>query len=225
VKLRGVLLDLDGTLLDQDGAVAAALRAWLPQLGVQPTAATLEAWETIQERHLVAWRERTISFAEQRRRRLRDFLPAVGVPYVDAELDVVFDGYRVAYEKAWRAYDDVPAGLALIAAAGLRTAVLTNGTTGQQNDKIARVGLAGRLGPVYTVEELGVAKPHAGAFLGACERWGLAPAEVLSVGDRHDLDVLAARAAGLRAVHLDRSGAGPRTERHRITSLRELRFA
>lgn len=220
--LRGVLLDLDGTLVDQEGAVAAALRSWLPALGVAPTAEVLELWRVVQERHLVAWRERTITFPEQRRRRLRDFLPAVGVSYVDEDLDTVFDGYLRAYESSWRAYDDVADALALIAAAGLATAVLTNGTIEQQNDKLARVGLAGRVGPVYTVEDLGVAKPHAGAFLGACERWGLPPGAVLSVGDRHDLDVLPARAAGLQAVHLDRLDAGPMDEPHRIRSLRDL---
>jgi putative hydrolase of the HAD superfamily len=45
---------------------------------------------------------------------------------------------------------------------------------------------------------------------------------VLSVGDRHDLDVLPARAAGLQAVHLDRLDAGPTDEPHRIKSLRDL---
>ena len=222
MKLRGVLFDLDGTLVDQEGAVDVALRSWLPELGVEPTAAVLERWRACQERHLVAWRDREISFTEQRRRRLRDFLPAVGVSYVDEELDDVFAGYLRAYELAWRRYDDVEEALTLIAGAGLAVAVLTNGTSEQQNDKLSRVGLAGRVGPVYTVDDLGVAKPHAGAFLGACERWGLPPGSVLSIGDRHDLDVLAARAAGLRAVHLDRLDAGPADERERITTLREV---
>ena len=221
MSLQGVLFDLDGTLIDNDSAVTAALYAWLPTLGVTPTAGIVELWLTVQERHMVAWRNGTISFAEQRRRRVREFLPAVGVPDVD---DSAFAGYLTAYQDAWVVYDDTTDCLARVAAAGLRVAVLTNGTTGQQNDKIARVGLAGRVGPVFTVEDLGIAKPHAGAFLGACERWGLPPGDVLSVGDRHDLDVLAARAAGLRAVHLDRTGTGPLDEPHRITSLRELTF-
>ncbi|WP_412751945.1 hypothetical protein [Krasilnikovia sp. M28-CT-15] len=37
VLLRGVLLDLDGTLLDHEGAVDEALHAWLPTLGVRPS--------------------------------------------------------------------------------------------------------------------------------------------------------------------------------------------
>jgi putative hydrolase of the HAD superfamily len=224
MQLRGVLLDLDGTLVDQEGAVAEALREWLPTLGVTPAAEVLAFWNEVQERHLVAWREGRIGFAEQRRRRLRDFLPAVGVGYADtdAALDALFDGYLRSYERSWRAYDDVGPALAAIAAAGLASAVLTNGTIEQQNDKLARVGLAGRVGPVYTVEDLGAAKPDPEAFRGACARWGLPPGAVLSVGDRHDLDVVAAWAAGLRAVHLDRYDRGPADEPHRIRSLADL---
>jgi putative hydrolase of the HAD superfamily len=220
VELRGVLLDLDGTLIDQDGATRDALRAWLPALGVPVTAEVVAAWGEVQERHLTAWRERRIDFRQQRRNRVRDFLPLVGVACPDepGALDEIFGGYLRHYEASWRAFDDVEDMLAALAGAGLATAVLTNGTTAQQNQKLDRVGLAGRVGAVYTVEDLGVAKPHAGAFLGACERWGLVPGTVLSVGDRYDLDVLAARAAGLRAVHLDRRGAGPEA----IASLRDL---
>ncbi len=221
VKPRGVLFDLDGTLVDHDGAVDAALRGWLPTLGVTPSPPVLARWHQVQERHLVAWRERRITFAEQRRRRLRDFLPEVGVD-AGGDLDEVFAGYLGWYERSWRPYDDVAPALAAVAAAGLVTAVLTNGITAQQNDKLARTGLAGCVGPVWTVEDLGVAKPDPAAFRLACARWGLPPAAVVIVGDRHDLDVLPAREAGLRAVLLDRNGTGPGDEPCRISSLREL---
>ncbi|RKR92159.1 putative hydrolase of the HAD superfamily [Micromonospora pisi] len=224
MNLRGVLLDLDGTLVDHEAAVTEALRAWLPTLGVAATDEVIAAWSTAQERHLVAWRERRISFQEQRRRRLRDFLPTIGVPFADDEeqLDRVFGGYLHWYERSWRAFEDAAETLETLARMGLRTAVLTNGTVEQQHAKLARVGLLERVGPVYTAEELGVAKPATGAFLAACQRWGLPAGAVVHVGDRHDLDVVAARAAGLHAVHLDRHNEGSADERLRITSLREL---
>jgi putative hydrolase of the HAD superfamily len=218
VQLRGVLFDLDDTLIDHRGAVAGALRAWMPDL----PAGGLALWNAAQERHLVAWRERRITFAEQRRRRLRDFLPAVGIPFDDADLDEIFEGYLREYEAAWAVFPDVAETLAAVADGGLVTAVLTNGTTEQQHHKLEKVGLAGRVGPVFTVEDLGVAKPDPAAFRLACARWGLDPATVLSVGDRHDLDVVPARLAGLRAVHLDRHDEGPHDEPDRITTLRDL---
>ena len=223
MRLRGILLDLDGTLIDHEGAVRAALRGWLPALGVPATEEVIALWFAALERHLAAWRAREISFAEQRRRRLRDFLPQVGVAFVDDDehLDAVFDTYLPCYERGWQVYDDVADGLALIAAAGLPTAVLTNGDPAQQAAKLASAGLTELVGPVFTPAMLGAAKPDAGAFLGACERLGLPPEAVANIGDRHDLDVLGARAAGLRAIFLDRLGTGPEDDM-RIASLRDL---
>lgn len=223
MRLSGVLLDLDDTLLDHRGAVRRALQSWLPELGVTPRPEHLTLWNHIQEPHLKAWRERRIDFNEQRRRRLRDFLPAIQVPYAESELDDIFGGYLRAYEDSYHAFPDVPGMLSMIAAAGLETAVLTNGSRQQQNRKLARVGLTGRVGPVYTPDDLGVAKPDPAAFRLACERWGVPPDEVLSVGDNHEFDVLGARAAGLHAIHLDRRDEGPFTEAHRISSLTALR--
>jgi putative hydrolase of the HAD superfamily len=222
VQLRGVLLDLDDTLLDQTGAVRRALFTWLPTLGVTPTPELHRLWVDLQEHHLVAWRERRVTFSEHRRRRLRDFLPVINFPYAEATLDHVFEGYLAAYQEAYTLFDDVPALLTFLESEGLAPAVLTNGIVEQQNDKIDRVGLTGRLGPVFTAEGLGVAKPDPDAFRLVCAQWGLEPSAVLSVGDRHELDVLPARAAGLHAVHLDRWDAGPHDEPSRIVSLAGL---
>ncbi|AGL19898.1 HAD-superfamily hydrolase [Actinoplanes sp. N902-109] len=214
-----MLLDLDGTLVDHEAAAESGLRAWLPTIGQPVTPETLARWHDLEEIHLAAWRAGTISFLEQRRRRLRDFL---GTAAADEEVDATYAGYLTQYEAAWRAYDDVVPALQALQAAGIPTAVLTNGATVQQHKKLARTGLAALVGPVFTVEDLGVAKPLPEAFLGVCQRWGLAPADVLSVGDNYEFDVVAARAAGLNAVHLDRLGTGPVDEPHRIVTLGEL---
>lgn len=220
--LRGVLLDLDNTLLDQETATVEALHRWLPSLGVPCTPALIALWHEVAERHFKIWRERRVTFREQRRARLREFLPQIHIRYAEEDLDQIFDGYLAANESSWRTFPDVEDALTAIAAAGLRTAVLTNGSTEQQHAKLARCGLTNRLGPIFTVEDVGTAKPDPAAFLTACARWGLPPSTVLSVGDRHDLDVLPARAAGLHAVHLDRHDQGPHDEPHRIRSLTDL---
>ena len=66
------------------------------------------------------------------------------------------------------------------------------------------------------------AEPRAAAFTAVCDLLGTAPERTLDVGDDHEADVLGARAAGLRAVHLDRTGTGPAGEAARLTSLLEL---
>ena len=219
-----VLLDLDGTLLDHVTSVRRALERWSAELAPPRVPEDLlGAWLAAEQRHFPAWRDGSASFAEQRRRRLRDVLPLLGLPVGgDADLDAVFAGYLTAYEAAWTAFDDVDDALAGLAAAGMPTAVLTNGVVPQQRAKLAALGLLDRVGPALTAEELGVAKPDPRVFARACAQLGRPPAEVVSVGDDHALDVVAARAAGLRAVHLDREGAGPEDEAHRTTTLRGL---
>ncbi|MEV7963569.1 HAD family hydrolase [Oerskovia paurometabola] len=225
--VAAVVLDLDGTLLDHDGSARAALAAWLPSLGVEATDELVAAWFAAEERHFSAWRSREITFAEQRRRRLRDVLPLAGLDLdvdlgSEAELDEVFAGYAAHYEASWTAYDDVEPMLAVLQDLPVRLAVLTNGTDEQQHAKLGAVGLVGRLGHVFTAEGLGVAKPDPQSYLLVCAALGVDPRDVLHVGDRYDLDVVAARAAGLRAVHLDRTGQGPFEEPARITSLAGL---
>ncbi|WP_305782421.1 HAD family hydrolase [Symbioplanes lichenis] len=219
MEALAVLLDLDGTLVDHDAAADAGLRAWLPTLGLAATDEAVARWSELQEPHLAAWRAGRVTYAEQRRRRLRDFL---GVSGTDAELDAVFAGYLRHYEAAWSAYDDVVPALTALAAAGVPAAVLTNGSKDQQRKKLERTGIAALLGPVFTVDDLGVAKPDPEAFRRACDRWGRPVNRVVSVGDNHALDVLAAREAGLHAIHLDRLARGPHDEQHRITTLRDL---
>ncbi|WP_432542918.1 HAD family hydrolase [Kineococcus sp. SYSU DK002] len=224
MALAAVVLDLDDTLFDHSTAALSGLRAWVQSLDRDSSPELEDAWIAAERRHFRSWREGEISFDEQRRRRLREILPLLQLPVGDdAELDALFtDGFLRAYQQAWTVFDDVEKALDDLHAAGLRTAVLTNGTREQQNAKIEAIGLTGRLGPVFTAEELGVAKPRPQAFLRVCEQLEVAPDQTLYVGDDHEVDVLGARAAGLRAVHLDRTASGPEEEEARITSLREL---
>ena len=182
------------------------------------------AWFEAEERHGTSWREGAVSWAEQRRRRLRDFLPLIGLPVGTADdLDEAFvAGYLLAYERNWAGYDDVDAALEAVRDCGVVTAMLTNGAQEQQEAKLAHLGLLGRMGPVFTAEGIGVAKPNPQAFHVVCANLALPPGQVLYVGDDYEVDVLAARAAGLGAVYLDRVGTGPMTEHNRITTLAEL---
>ncbi len=222
-RVHTVLFDLDGTLLDHRGSVTTALHQWLPTLGVDASAEVIEAWFTAEERHFPAWRRGEIPFAEQRRRRLRDVLPLLGHTVGDDdELDRAFEGYLRHYESAWTLFEDVEPMLSELAIQGVGLAVLSNGLVAQQSAKLRKVGLTGRVGPLFTAEGLGVPKPDPQAFRRVCAELGLARDSVLHVGDLYEVDVVAARLAGLSAVHLDRNDEGPREARRRITTLRDL---
>lgn len=221
--VQALILDLDGTLLDHVGSVTAALQEWLPTLGTFANDDLISAWFDAEHRHFPAWRAREVTFAEQRRRRLRDFLPVLGItPGHDNDLDAIFQGYLERYEGSWTKFDDVDPALAAITETTIKIAVLSNGTEDQQHAKLTAIGLSGRVGPVFTAEGLGAAKPAASTFLDVCAELDIAPAFALHVGDLYDLDVLAPRAAGLQALHLDRIDAGPHDEPCRIRSLAQL---
>ena len=214
-----MVFDLDGTLFDHEGAALEALRVWLPMVGLTVSAASIQKWFAAEEYRVAEWRAGRLSWAEQRRSRLRDVLPdAQG--WTSDQLDATFAGYLQRYEAAWRAFPDVGEALDMLAARGVRVGILTNGAAEQQRGKLAALGLADRFEFVLTSEDLGISKPHLESYLAACRRFRLEPARVLHVGDQPDLDVKAPREAGLRALLIDREDKydGPEA----LRSLREL---
>lgn len=218
-----VVLDLDNTLFDHTASARAGLDEWLEGHEVAMTQEIADAWFAAEDEHHQAWTRGLASFAEHRRRRLRQVLPMIGLPVGDdARLDAMFAEYLQHYQGAWRAFDDASDALTAVHARGLSTAVLTNGMRAQQRAKLERIDLLERVGSIFTAEDLGVAKPSPRAFAMVCAALDLEPASVVHVGDNYALDVIAARGAGLRAVHLDRTGAGPTDEHGRITTLADL---
>lgn len=222
-SLAAVLFDLDGTLIDHDAAAAAALRAWLPSYGLSPgeIEALIPVWSVLEQRHYPAWRAGQITFQEQRRRRIADFLTVIGQPAPASRLDAIFAGYLTRYEAAWTPFRDAAPALRRVRAAGLRTGLLTNGDQEQQTAKLAASGLAELCGPVFASSDLPAAKPDRRAYLEACRRLHHSPDQVLMVGDNYDLDVVAARSAGLTAIHLDRYGNQAHAS-DRISTLHDL---
>jgi putative hydrolase of the HAD superfamily len=205
--VKAVIFDLDNTLFDHSSSVVTALRGWLPALaGVELTDDLQANWFEIEQRNFDAWLAGRLTHQGQRRGRLRDFLPLIGrpVPPTDDELDDLFGGFLNLYEQSWTAFPDALTALEVAKSIGWRIGVLTNGSTHQQNAKLAAIGLAGHIDVVSTSEALGFSKPAPEAYQLTCEALGVDPADTLMIGDNLELDVVAARAAGLSAEHLDR---------------------
>ncbi|MTD45624.1 HAD-IA family hydrolase [Conexibacter sp. W3-3-2] len=115
---------------------------------------------------------------------------------------------RAAMLDAFRfpAYPEVPAVLRALRATGARLVVVSNWDV-SLHDALRAAGLDGLLDGAVSSAETGVAKPDPAllhAALGLVP--AVAPDRVLMVGDTPP-DVLAARAAGVAAVLVDRFGA------------------
>ncbi|MFD8543733.1 HAD family hydrolase [Streptomyces sp. NPDC059649] len=150
-------------------------------------------------------------------------------PGVDIESE------RAAMEQAGRGefldesdlYPDVRPALAALRDAGIRVVVAGNQT--RRTAELLRA-LDLPVDALATSGEWGVAKPASAFFTHTVELAGVAPGEVLYVGDHPQNDVVPARAAGLRAAHLRRGPLGhlwadseeARAADWRIGSLAEL---
>ncbi|MFD0905559.1 HAD family hydrolase [Actinomadura sediminis] len=202
--IAAVLFDLDGTLLDHDGAAADAIVRSFPDADA---ARLVPRWLDLGEAAIERYLAGELDFTGQRRARIRALARDLGLgTWDDARADAWFDGYTALYEAAWRPYPDVVPALAALAARGLPLGVVTNGDVRQQRSKLDRLGLAERLPHLTASSEAGCAKPAVEIFHAACAGLGLEPGSVAYVGDRLITDARGAAAAGLTGVWLDRSG-------------------
>lgn len=116
-------------------------------------------------------------------------------------------------------FDDALPALAALAARFPIVAV-SNG-----NAHVGRVGIGQFFVDSVSASELGVAKPDARIFQAAAAKAGVAPEQVLHVGDDAALDVLGALGAGMQTVWVNRAQhAWRHTEQphHTVTHLGEL---
>jgi len=122
--------------------------------------------------------------------------------------------------SSWATYPDVLPTLDALTAGGLPLAIVSNWDS-QLPRLLELRGLARyfRTVSVSAIEETG--KPGAEIFRRTCERLGVEAGEALHVGDSLRDDYDGARAAGLRAVLLDRRGEHGHVA-DRIASLSEL---
>ena len=209
-RTRVVLSDLDDTLFDHAHATRTAQRV------VAEATPELAAWrpedlerrhrEVLDELHLEVLAGR-LSVDEARIERFRRLLEEGGAPGSIALARQIARDYRHAYEIAWQA---VPGAIDLLTAlrrTGLPIVVVTNNIVLEQRQKLARVGLDRLVDVLVTSEEVGITKPSPGIFVEALARVRAGAEEAVMVGDAWSTDVEGARAAGVRAVWLNRFGA------------------
>jgi len=100
-------------------------------------------------------------------------------------------------------YDDVPAALADLNAAGMRVGLISNSHRCLASFQ-SHFSLQGLIAAAVSSSEHGFMKPHPSIFAAALQLVNVAPAEALMVGDSVRQDVDGALAAGMRAVLLHR---------------------
>jgi 2-haloacid dehalogenase len=92
--------------------------------------------------------------------------------------------------------------------AGLKTAILSNGTPDMLRRAVENAKIGELLDAVLSVEEVGVFKPHPRVYQLAVDRLGV-PREAILFLSANAWDAYAASAFGMRVVWCNRHGQGP----------------
>jgi putative hydrolase of the HAD superfamily len=202
--IRGLVFDLDNTLIDRDGA---ARRVWV-QL----------AADHDQDEAFVA---RCIDLdgggqgdREPLFRWLSTVLPGSAEQHAKRFLTRLIAQVRP---------DDTTR--AMLESLPTRLAVLTDGTDATQHAKLRAAGLADLFDVVVTSEQAGAPKPATIGFAAVLDQLGLDASACVHIGDRAERDVIGAQRAGLRSVWVSTdtwpAGKPPDWQVAHVTELRD----
>jgi putative hydrolase of the HAD superfamily len=99
-------------------------------------------------------------------------------------------------------FGDVYPLLRFLRKAGLKIGIVTHGLTIKQAEKLIRLGLVPYLDPgaIFISEQIGISKPNPKLYSLAVQTLGLAPEEVMYVGDAPEHDIRPPQSLGIIAV-------------------------
>jgi 2-haloacid dehalogenase len=214
--IRACVFDAYGTLFDYASAAAGCRDALGDKL----------------ERLTALWREKQLQYSWLRalQDRHADFWQVTG-DALDFAMETLDLGNPTLRSRLMELYltlgvfPEVPAMLARLKAAGLQTAILSNGSPAMLRSAVEGARIGHLLDAVLSVEDAGVYKPHPKVYQLAVDRLGV-PSGAIAFQSSNAWDAHAASAFGMRVVWCNRYGQ--RTERlpgkpdREIRSLAEL---
>ncbi len=106
------------------------------------------------------------------------------------------------------AFPEVPGVLQRLKDAGMKTAILSNGSPEMLHGAIDHAGISHLLDAVYSVEDVGIFKPHPSVYQMAVDGLGL-PSERIRFMSSNAWDVAGASYFGFRVVWVNRYGQAP----------------
>ncbi len=206
-----MLFDVDDTLVDFAGAarsalldVAAHVAGPTPELTAQRM---LDAWAQVSEREYERFLAGRVDFDQMLLERMTAVIAVLdpdGGQHLDpAALE------RLRNESIFghfRPSDDVAPCLARLRAAEVPVGVVSNSDGPYQRRKLVAAGLGELVAGAVFSGDVGVSKPAPEIFRAGAEGLGLAPEDVVYVGDRWATDAVGALSAGLGAVWVNRLG-------------------
>lgn len=223
--IRALVLDVDDTILDTRRAMleagTAAMAAVWPELAADHLAMA-ERYYADPARWFARYSSGQVAFPAMRAGRLQEVAAAFSLRLPEAGQSAFETAYAPAFRAAQRLFPDVDALLDTADDLGLPLVLLTNSSGSVTAVKLEALAIAHRFAAVVSTDTLGVGKPDPRTYLEACRLAGSRPEDSVCVGDNLEWDVVGARAAGLRAVWLDREGRAANPGVPTVASLEEL---
>jgi 2-haloacid dehalogenase len=167
---------------------------------------------------VATWREKQLgyAFASAILDRYEDFDAITGhaLRFAAAKHGVALDATQAAaLVAAWETvlpYPDAAATLAALHAAGIRCAVLTNGTPATSRAAMRHAGIEASIDALLCVDSAGVYKPDRRVYDLATAHYGVAPGELVFVTN-NGWDATGATVYGMRVAWCNRAGAPAET--------------
>jgi putative hydrolase of the HAD superfamily len=208
--VRGVLFDIDDTLVDLEFAMTTALRDVSEHLLPGLDQAGWEKFGRIFTHETTHFYDRylagEVSFNEQRLLRGRSALRHFGVELAEGEQAHHWVSSYASLQHSYiRAFDDVTPVLDALDAAGIPYGAVSNNVHDYQRVKLDAAGLE-RISILVGTDTVGVPKPDPAIYLEGVRRLGTGAGETLYIGDNRLLDAEGSTAAGLLGVWLNRGG-------------------
>ena len=188
-RIRGVAFDCDGVMISSVEANREFYNRILAHYGLPPMTPEQEDYA-----FMATSRQALVRILPER---LHGDIPRMGREIVDYRTEIM------PYVKLYPGFLDFAAHLDRH---GIRMAVLTNRTRGGMQAVLDFFSLPSYFNPVVTASS-GFSKPDPGGALLILSQWGLAPEEVVYVGDS-EVDRLTAERAGVLFAALHSPGRG-----------------
>jgi phosphoglycolate phosphatase len=187
IAARGVLIDLDGTLLDTVPDLTSAVNAMRAEFG-RPALAQGQV-----AAYVGKGADRLVH------RALTESLDGIaGAADFERAKQSFYEHYRRTNGSEAVVYPGVREALALLRARGLLLACVTNKPREFTDELLSRVALSD-FDAVVTGDDTVEKKPHPAPMQRACALLDVAPSDAVMIGDSEN-DVVSARAAGCRVI-------------------------
>ncbi len=214
--IKACVFDAYGTLFD----FASAAKSCADVLGDQA------------DRLTALWRDKQLQYSWLRavQGRHAEFWQVTGdgLDYALDTLGIDRPGLRdrlMALYLALETFPEVPAMLRQLKQAGMRTAILSNGSPRMLDAIVTGAKIDGLLDAVLSVEEVGIYKPHPKVYQLVVDRLGV-PAAAIAFQSSNAWDAYAASAFGMKVVWCNRYNQRrerlPGAPDREISSLAEL---